>query len=43
MVGGGGGTTVSRAIEEREREHRKGKLLSVARESVGPEILVHGT
>jgi hypothetical protein len=50
---GGGGETVSRATEERERERKRErekeresgdeKLLSVARESTGPKILVCGT
>jgi hypothetical protein len=40
---GGGGTMVSRAIEEWERESRVEKLLSVARESAGLEILGWGT
>jgi hypothetical protein len=37
----GGGAVVSRAIEEREFGSFK-QLLSVARESAGPEILGHG-
>jgi hypothetical protein len=48
---GAGGETVSRAIEERERERKREreresgdeKLLSVVRESMGPEILLCGT
>jgi hypothetical protein len=40
---GGGSLTVSRVIEERERERSVEKLLSVARESAGPKILGCGT
>jgi hypothetical protein len=43
MVDGGSGVMVSRAIEEREREHWDKKLLSVVKESTGLEILVHRT
>jgi hypothetical protein len=39
---GSGITMVSRVIEERERAQGQ-KLLSVVRESMRPEILVHGT
>jgi hypothetical protein len=42
MAGGGGGTTVSRAIES-ERERGFKKLRSVVRESMGLEILGRGT
>jgi hypothetical protein len=37
-IGGSGGVT-----EEREREHGDEKLLSAARESIMPKILVHET
>jgi hypothetical protein len=42
---GGGGTTVSRSTKERAGERERGvkKLLSVARENVGPKILGRGT
>jgi hypothetical protein len=38
LTAGGSGTTVSRVTKERERVAGQ-KLLSVARESVGPKIL----
>jgi hypothetical protein len=41
MAGGGGGTIVSRAIEERESTGQN--LLSVARERAEPKILGRGT
>jgi hypothetical protein len=41
MVGGGGTTCLRRQKSERER--RVEKLLSVVKESVGPEILGRGT
>jgi hypothetical protein len=41
-IRGTDGTMVSRVTKERERAQGQ-KLLSVVRESVGPEILVHGT
>jgi hypothetical protein len=42
-VAGCDGTTVSKATEEREREHGVEKLLSVMRQSAAPEILGQGT
>jgi hypothetical protein len=38
----GGGTTCLRR-QKSEREHRVEKLISVVKESVGPEILGRGT